>query len=552
MADTPINPYPNEKDTTDYRISRRHGWIVALVFFPLVALLPITHHIRMALDGKWSQTPAALLLSWRPSAGPLLERLHATEKCTDAAGYSTFIRQHAQEWLTGFGDEGNRKVHIGPGGWLFYKPEITALSGWGPIKRAPVSAMKDPSEAKLRMAKDVVIEFAGQLKQRGVPLLVVPVPVKPMIYPEHLSVEKFTGPVYHPDQLALYEQFRAASIDVIDLAPAMWKLKLRKQVFLQQDTHWTPDAMKVMAESIAKHIRTKYPQALVPLKETPIVDARILDRSSHGDLVGLLDIASPARLFGREEVTLVSITGMDPAPKSPVALLGDSFVNVFDDPALGFASEGEPAKAQRMKAGFGNQLAILLNQPLDVMAVNGGGATATRQELARRFDDEVRAKKLVIWVIACRDLLLSPPAARDANVKWERVEFNAKTNDGRAPAVTSANADKIIIEAKLVSKSKLQDANGTPYTHALHTAVYEMQKIVSGEFTSTDWLAVQWTFKNKQLQPAANAAPGKTYRLTLIPESAMPPEAKGVNTSDDHADKFTADRWFVESIEEVK
>ena len=214
----------------------------------------------------------------------------------------------------------------------------------------------------------------------------------------------------------------------------------------------------------------------------------------------------------------------------------------------------ESEKDERIRAGFANQLAVLLNQPLDVVAVNGGGATPARREFARRFDDEVRAKKLVIWVIACRDLLLSPSAAREANVTWERVEFNPKTSDGSAPVVdTSTTPDtKIVIEAKLVEKSKLQDVGGTPYTHALHTANYEMQKVVSGNFASTDWLALQWTFKNKESQPAASAAPGKTYRLTLIPESAAPPEAKGVNTSDDFTDRFTAERFFVEQIEEVK
>jgi hypothetical protein len=186
MADTPINPYPDEKDSTDYQISRRHGWMVALIFFPLVALMPVSHHISLALKGRWSETPLAQLLSWRPSAGPLLQRLHATEKSTDKAGYSTFIRQNTQALLTAFGGEGNRKVHLGSGEWLFYKPEITGLHGWGPLKREPFSPMKDPDVAKLRMAKDVVLEFAAQLKERGIPLLLVPVPVKPMIYPEFL------------------------------------------------------------------------------------------------------------------------------------------------------------------------------------------------------------------------------------------------------------------------------------------------------------------------------------------------------------------------------
>ena len=552
MADTPVNPYPDEKDTTDYQISRRHGWLVALVFFPLVAALPLAHHLSMALGGKWGDTPAGKLLAWRPAQGELLATLHETEKLTDKAGYSTAIRQSTQLLLTGLFGEGNRKAFVGGSDWLFYQPELTALRGWGPVKREPFSPMKDPSVAKLRMAKDVVIEFAAQLKERGLPLLLVPVPVKPMIYPEHLSSARFANPVLHPDQAPLYEQLRAAGIDVLDLTPEMWRLKIKEQVFLQQDTHWTPDTMKHMAEFITKHIRKTYPQALRPVPETPVVDARVLDRTSYGDLVQLLDTRAPDKLFGQEEATLVSISGMDPDPKSTVALLGDSFVNVFDDPALGFATEEERTNNTRLKAGFGHQLAILLNQPLDVFAINGGGATDARREFARRFDDEVRAKKLVIWVIACRDLLLSPPAAREAGVKWERVEFNPRTSDGRAPAATPATADKIVIEAKLLEKSRLQDAGGTPYTHALHLASYELQKVVSGEFASEDWLAVQWTFKNKQPQPTAAAAPGKIYRLTLVPESAMPAETKGVNTSDDFVDRVTAERWFVEAIEEVK
>lgn len=553
MSDTPSNPYPDEKDTTDYQISRNHAWRIALYFFPLVALLPWSHHLIMAFSGKAAETPAAKLLSWRPSSGPLLPRLHEVEKATDKAGYATFIRQTTQSVLTYLGGEGNRKVYVGAGEWLYYQPELTALYGWGPLKREPFSPMKDPSVAKLRMAKDVVLEFATQLKERGVPLLLVPVPVKSMIYPEYLALGKFRGPFYHPDQKALYDQLRAAGIDVMDLSDELWKLKPRMQVFLQQDTHWTPDVMKLMAEHMNKHIRAKYPQAVKEFIETPMIDARVLDRSSYGDLVGLLDVISPGSLFAKEEATLVSVKGLDPSPKSPIAVLGDSFVNVFDDPALGFGSDVESEKNERIRAGFANQLAVLLNQPLDVVAVNGGGATPARREFARRFDDEVRAKKLVIWVIACRDLLLSPSAAREANVTWEHVEFNPKTSDGSAPVATNTTPDtKIVIEAKLVEKSKMQDVGGTPYTHALHTANYEMQKVVSGNFASTDWLALQWTFKNKESQPTASAAPGKTYRLTLVPESAAPPEAKGVNTSDDFTDRFTAERFFVEQIEEVK
>lgn len=549
MADTPINPYPDEKDTTDYQISRRHGWMVALIFFPVVAALPVAHHIGMAAAGKWGESPAARLLGWRPAQGELLSRLHEVEKLTDKAAYAARIRQSTQALLTRFGGEGNRKVFMGREDWLFYQPELTGLRGWGPVKREPFSPMKDPSVAKLKMAGDQVIEFAGQLKERGVPLLLVPIPVKPMIYPEFVSARGFKGPVYHPDQPAFYAALRAAGIDVLDLAPAMWELKKHKQVFLQQDTHWTPDAMKAMAGLLAKQIKEKYPQAVRPPGETPLVDARVFDRTSFGDLVNLLDLRSPGDIFPQEQAAIVSVTGMDPSEKAAITLLGDSFVNVFDDPALGFAPDEGAANSGRMKAGFAHHLAIALNEPLDVIAVNGGGATDARQQFARRFDDEVRAKKLVVWAIACRDLILSPPAARDANVKWERVEFNPKS---RASTVAAPAAGTVVVEAKLVEKSRNQDPGSTPYTHALHTAVYEVQKVISGSFTSADWLAVQWTFRNKKLEPPANVTPGRVYRLTLLPESAMPAEARGVNTSDDFVDKLAADRFFVEAIDDVK
>ncbi len=553
MPDSPANPYPDERDTTDYQISRRHGWIAALCFFPIIAAMPLLHHLIMAAQGKWSETPAAKLIGWRPAQGELLARLHETEKSTDSALYSTFIRQITQAGLSWIASEGNRKAFIGDGGWLYYQPELTALRGWGPLKREPFSPMKDPSVAKLPQAKNLVLEFARQLQDRGLPLLIVPLPVKPMIYPEHISAARFRSPLYHADQLALYEQLRAAGIDVLDLAPAMWDLKPYKQVFLQQDTHWTPDAMKALAEILAAHIKKKYPQAIVPPKETPLVNAKVAERASFGDLVNLLDLRSPGWLFPQEAADLVSIEGMDPSPLSPIALLGDSFVNVFSDPTLGFEPDDhDPEHPQSMRAGFGHHLSIYLNQPLDVIAVNGGGATDARARFARRFDDEVRAKKLIVWVIACRDLLLSPPAAREAGVKWEPVKFNPNTSDGKAAAAASDTSGKIIIEARLVERSKNQDPGSTPYEHAIHTARYEMVKPVSGKFTASDWIALQWTFKSKQLQPTATAVPGKTYRLTLVPESAMPAEAKGKNTSDNWEDDFTAERWWVEAIEEAR
>lgn len=550
MPDVPVNPYPDEKDSTDYQISARHAWRIALIFFPIVALLPFMHHLSSAAKGKWSETPAARLLSWRPGQGELLTRLHEIETATDAAGYATWIQQSTQGLLTRYAGEGNQKVFIGGSNWLFYQPELSALRGWGPIKREPFSPMKDPSVGKLPMAKDVVLEFAAELRDRGIPLLLLPLPVKPMIYPEHIVPKRYDGPLYHPDQLALYQEFKKAGIEVLDLAPEFFGLKVRHPVFLKQDTHWTPEAMQHAARVVYDHIQKHHAGLIAP--RTPLIQPQPLDLKSYGDLVHLLDLRDPASLFQEEEATLVSLDGIEPDEDSPIALIGDSFVNVFDDPALGFAKPAAPT--ERINAGFSRYLAIRLHQSLDVYAVNGGGATQARRNFARRTDDAVRSKKLVIWAIACRDLLLSPHAARQANVEWASTPFNPNISAVADPSHAAPTASSaVVVEAELVEKSRNQDLNGTPYVDALHTAVYKVDRVVSGTFDpSADWQAIQWTFKAKTLQPTATTSVGKRYRLTLQPWDDQK-ELKGLNLQNDNTtlDEFTTDRWFVEAAEEL-
>ena len=76
---------------------------------------------------------------------------------------------------------------------------------------------------------------------------------------------------------------------------------------------------------------------------------------------------------------------------SPVLLIGDSYTLVFHDPAL--FTKG---------AGLPDHLALHLGIPVDLVAVMGSAATATRIDLYRR-KDELKGKKLVIWVSSMRE-----------------------------------------------------------------------------------------------------------------------------------------------------
>lgn len=428
MANVPDNPYPKEHDLTEYDIQQPQArWIIAL-FAALMLLPPLGWMSYQIATGKSSQLFLLRLLSWTPARGPLLDHLHASERSLSSAPYAKALQQHTQQLLSTAAHEGNRKTYLGYDGWLFYQPEFAALSGYGPLREEPRSPMKDPSIGKLHTAKETILEYHAQLKERGIQLMLVPVPVKATIYPESITgtiPRESEAPVFHPDEGQLHLDLRDAGIDIVDITPALLQLKERKKpVYLKQDTHWTFDTMQIMAKALATHIRKTHP-TLTEKQPEDMITPRAITGRSPGDLLNLLDLPKGSTLYPLEEQTYVSVPDIQPDPQSEIVLMGDSFVNIYHDPALGFAP---PGSTEKMHAGFAQYLSLYLGRPLDVIAVNGGGATDVRRVLARRADDEVRAKKLIVWVLSARDLLLTPAAAREAGVTWQKVEFSTRKN----------------------------------------------------------------------------------------------------------------------------
>jgi len=578
------NPFAEEKDRTVFQIGHGVSVLFALAFMTMLAVPALWYHVSQGLAGKWKETPAAKLISWRPSQGKLQTHIHAVEKGLDSSTYAVAMRQYAQELLYTRAGEGNRKTFVGFDGWLFYQPDLKAITGYGPLKKEPFSVMKDPEMAKLSEPREVIASFAAQLKERGISLLLVPVPLKPMLYSEDISTMANFAWMTHPDATAYYQVLRERGVDVLDLTDDLAKLRSErkhvfirapdpkdkaaiaqaqadaaklKEAFLKQDTHWTPEAMRLAAEKVAQHVKARYPDASTR-GFTEIRASDGVPRKSMGDLVKLLDMNSPEKHFTPESAFLRVIGEGTESKTSPVVLLGDSFVNIFDDPTLGFENPEKPD--ERIRAGFAQHLSLLLEGPLDVIAMNGKGSTGVRREFAQRYDDEVRSKKLVIWVIAARDLLLSRTAARDANIDWSPVTFsekkspNAPDANGVVGTPPATAGEGVVVEATLSEKSANQDINGTPYTNALHTAVYDITAVTSGAIEAKQILGVQWTFKEKVMQPTAGFATGKRYRLTIIPwdkKKEMEPSFGNINLQDEST-VFDAERWFVEKAEEIQ
>lgn len=586
----PDNPYPDERETTVYAIGRGFSMVIIVIFFALVLTPVILDHLRRSSGtaGDHGQTSARRPFWYEvftppaydpdqadPKKKKIVSHLRWLERGLDQADYAVAMRQHTQQWLTTSFGEGSQKVFVGYNGWLFYNADLKALTGYGPLKPEPFSVMKDPQLAKLPNAADCIAEFATQLQERGVKLLFVPVPLKPMLYSGEIASDLDVKSLTHPDAAAFYDSLRKKGVDVLDLTKDFAELrgerknyfylestpnnrelarrseealKEKYDAFLYHDTHWTPDAMRMAAEQVAAHVKKNYPHAFRPMART-ITIADGIYRRSVGDLVKLIDVKQPAAIFGEEE-TFLSVVGEGTEDKyAPMVLLGDSFVNIFDDPSIGFGDPDAPEK--RIRAGFAQHLSLVLNQPLDVIAQNGRGSTGVRREFARRYDDEVRAKKLVIWVIAARDVLLSRTAAHQANIEWDFVKFNPnKGPDALGTPPAAATSSSIIVETTLSEKSANQDPVGTPYRDALHAAVYDVASVVEGQLEAKQIVGIQWTFKDKVMQPTSGFTVGRKYKLTLVPWDSRK-DLQGLNLQDDTV-AFDAPRFFVEKAEEVK
>ena len=289
----------------------------------------------------------------------------------------------------------NAAAVAGLDGWLFLTAELRFLSVdrfWGDnavaVSRAPKPDSADPFPA--------IIDFNKQLKERGIQLLVVPVPSKAAIYPEKIlsdlspSGEDATTPVS-----SFYDALRANGIDVLDLAPRYVEYRAREheELFCKTDTHWSGIGCVLAARAIAERLRPNL--AGLPTENDYASDW--IDISLDGDLGGLLGPDAPKP--GREKVRVRSVTdrrtglSVAPDPNSPVLLLGDSFTLVFHD-------------FYAANAGLMDQLALEFGSAPDLIGTRGSGATAVRISLYRRTskDPEYLAKKkIVIWCFASRE-----------------------------------------------------------------------------------------------------------------------------------------------------
>jgi SGNH hydrolase-like domain, acetyltransferase AlgX len=282
------------------------------------------------------------------------------------------------------------KAVLGRDGWLFYAPDVRYLVE--PLSHATSHAKNgDPLSA--------IITFRDQLLRRGIRLLVVPVPVKPSVYPDKLTRRAAPGgePFSSPT-VALISRLREAGVEVSNLFETFRSLRERNALsesepyYLVQDTHWSGKAVTIAAEEVAEQIRrlgwvddgsTDYELKAVMVK-------RRSDVAQMVKVPGIEERFPPENVLCYQVVQKNSGKPYQDDSHSPVLVLGDSFLRIYQT--------DEPTSA-----GFVAHLAMRLRRPLASIVNDGGASTLVRQELARRAG-LLQSKRLVIWEFVERDV----------------------------------------------------------------------------------------------------------------------------------------------------
>lgn len=254
-----------------------------------------------------------------------------------------------------------------------------------------------------------IIELRDMLAERGISLLVAPVPVKPTIYPDRFSgrFESRANPVENASHPEFLTRLADARIHHVDLTAALWEARSAsaEPLYLESDTHWSPAGVGVAARVISTAVA-----ALAPSWAQPAVAYRTtaLEVSNVGDIRSMLRLRSSEP--ERAGVRLVTSPGGAQIIRetAEVLLLGDSFANIYSDPTLGWGTRG----------GLAEHLAARLGRSVDKLAINDNASHATRLALAgdiARGGGRIGGKRVAIYQFAEREL---------AHGDWRRRVFS--------------------------------------------------------------------------------------------------------------------------------
>lgn len=329
---------------------------------------------------------------------PTKANLHGWDRqARDNSIVGSYLRPRMLQWqYDWFGDVGPKALQ-GRDGWLFYRPDVDYLVRPGIDDERFYLGSFDTTVAgrrvNLRNPLVAIRDVHRQLAERGIRLVVVPVPGKPSIYPEKLSGGEVD--IGHSPTLELIDSLRASGIEAVDLVRPMRAAKASgtADLYLRRDTHWSPAGLDVAAAEISKALLA-IPE-IASLRDTSRYVARDTSVERWGDICEMTALPRRRDIWKTESVTIARVMDSTGAPyadsdTAAILWLGDSYSRIYQTDA---------PKA----AGIVAQVALRTGQSVASVVNDGGASTVVRRKLLQKPQLLNRAK-VVVWEFVERDI----------------------------------------------------------------------------------------------------------------------------------------------------
>lgn len=494
-------------------ISHRGAKWASIVFIAILILVPLMQVGLDYLQGKRTILPFTASESMTEKT--LIQRVFSFnkeviewktdwEKQLEEESFLRDIFPAPFQWsLTALMGTGNEKAIMGKEGWLYYAPDIIYLTG----------------KAIDKSSVECIADFAAQLKQRNIELVLMPVPLKPMIYPEYLTERlDASASVLNNSTYQLWrDRLSAKGIRVVDVTQTLQSMKMDgMSAYLKTDTHWSPEAMERIAGELARYLST---EGLTDENKT-VLTRDTMTRQQYGDIYTMLKMPYSVAALSDETALLHPVLTesgefWQPSQQSSVLFMGDSFSNIYSLEGMGWGNSG----------GLAEQLSYYLQQSVDAIRRNDEGSIATRLMLQKELlkgRDRLAGKRVVVWEFAMREL---------TSGNWKPLDL---TLGEALPThfLTVAAGDSMTVTATIADRSASPHPDKVTYAdHVFTLHLTELQQS-DGKEIGQDAVVYMLGMKGRKLTPSSYLRVGERVTLQLSNWQLAEPEMGALNRNE--------------------
>jgi len=428
--------------------TRKSELVLVLGFLAVIAGVPV---IQTGIElARRERVQATDVFRYRPTAKNLRQYEHTLE---EKSWFQQHLRPLMQRFLFAALRDTGAKGILGRDRWLFYRPDLRYLvePDRPEADTSDSKWVQPPSDTTHRgSVEKAIIRFRDQLKERGITLVVMPVPGKPSVYPDQLTRRAVGKERQFPSPtLDLLDSLQRQGLVTVDLFAAFQTVRAagapagNNPLYLARDTHWTPLGAQIAAQTVAAKLSELNldPPAAKEFRTQRVTVTR------WGDILDMMQIPGLRDAFAAETAECVQVldpalgplvpaasarpgTYAYPGQQATVLVLGDSFCRIYQYPepqslgempagaVTGRAGESGAKRLLPGSAGFISHLALALKSPVDAIVSDGGAATDVRRKLST--DPEIlEGKRVVVWEFVERDIALGAQG-------WEEVPLPKK------------------------------------------------------------------------------------------------------------------------------